>query len=456
MNNEQLNKPELSSEMLATTATAHQSAKFGMLLRSLGAVLIITAALCFMLNQWNADSHIMRYFSFLGLTSVICGLGLFLGLNIKEEKAARTLLGVAATMVPINFLQLGALIYSRVMAEMPSSGIIPSYDSIVASRTLTQWIATDNWSVLIALLIALPVLTGISSLAFKVFCRLRAKSLLFVFMATNLTLLLPFRSPSFSIVIACTTLLFALEFLTRKFHGDPNFNNREGELLKLMIPVPAFLITLRTLSLYNSMIDSFFIGVIMLSLAIAMVRHFPRVTTNELTKESLQRFALPLSFVGWTLAAGNIFNLSLYSPTAMLSTFLSGAMFTVLIGQHCRQQVRKEALVFALVQLTLSQTLAYLYQPEALSIVSCILASILGIILGTGLKATKTVTISVATLVLCLLLNIRSSFFFEMNPWISLGALGILAILASVVWEKYSLRIKDGILAFQNKFSYPE
>ncbi len=454
MNNQNSKIEEIPMEQVKQQVDNQPTARFGTILRSLGAALIITAAICFMLNQWNTDSHILRYFSFLGLTSIICALGLFLGLNIKEEKAARTLLGLAATMVPINFLQLGGLIYSRVIAELPTGGPNPSYESLIANRTITQWIAPDNWSVALALVVALPVLSVISGMAFKVFCRLRAKSLLTVFMLTNLSLLLPFRSPSVSICLACLMLLIVIEFLTRKLHSDATLKNREGELLQLMIPVPAILITLRTLTLYNSMIDSFFIGVILISIAIAMVRHFPKLSSNELTKESLQRFALPIFIIGWTLATRNIAGGFLTTAEQMLITFVPGALLTALIGRFCEKHVRKEALVFALLQLILSQALSYLVSGDSLSNVACLVSSVLGIILGTAMRASKTAKLSLIILALSLVLNIRSSMLFEMNPWISLGILGVTVILLSVVWEKYSDKVKDVISTLQNRFSY--
>ncbi|MEK7299811.1 MAG: hypothetical protein AAB072_01820, partial [Nitrospirota bacterium] len=91
--------------------------KLGQLLRWIGSLLLLGASASFMLEGWQDFGSQFRYFLFLGYLLGLAGLGLLLGARVKEDKGARTLLGLAVAGIAAQCSQLGAMIHSMVSAD---------------------------------------------------------------------------------------------------------------------------------------------------------------------------------------------------------------------------------------------------------------------------------------------------------------------------------------------------
>jgi uncharacterized membrane protein len=81
-------------------------------MRWLGGIILTTAALTFIIQGWNDLNSIGRYYSFVQFSFVLTLCGIFCGVKVKEDKGARTFLGLATAMVPALFCQLGAMVLS--------------------------------------------------------------------------------------------------------------------------------------------------------------------------------------------------------------------------------------------------------------------------------------------------------------------------------------------------------
>ena len=97
--------------------------KLGQVLRWMGSLLLLGASASFMLEGWNAFDSQLRYWCFLAYVLGLAGLGILLGWRIREDKGARTLLGLAVAGTAAQFSQVGAMIHSLLSID---NGTLPN------------------------------------------------------------------------------------------------------------------------------------------------------------------------------------------------------------------------------------------------------------------------------------------------------------------------------------------
>ena len=449
-----IENPVVEPEVKNNSQPSFAGVSIGTLLRSIGSVLILSASVCFLFSNWGEQDHISRYLAFLGLTSVVAGLGLVLGLAFRDDKAARTLLALGASLVPINFMQLGALIYSRVIAGGYLDSAVPVYGYFLGKPIYSHWQAESSWLLFLTLLLALPILTTISVIAFRTLSRSRFGLLSLAFLCTNTALLIPFRTGSISIILAFLVLMGSMELLTTKLIEDISLKNREGLLVKFLIPLPAVLITFRTLVLYSNSVHGFFLGMTVLAVALLFLRHLPRVTNEQNTVIGLHSIGAFLSLIFWPIMANDLTGLTLWSAQGAVVYFIPACLSLCFATRNCDQNIKIDATKAATVILVASQLIGFLAFPETLTVIAAIGASSAGCLIGFNLKNKGIFNASIIALAVCILYNIRFSFLLTINPWISIGCLGLLAMLGSVVYEKYNEQIRQLSKRFLNNFSF--
>jgi hypothetical protein len=241
-----------------------------------------------MLQQWSAGDDIIRYLTLLTLTATLTGAGLVCGLGIRESNAARTFLALVIASVPIHFAVLGGFVQSQFPLDLAYARNAPwNVDSPI----------TALWLIGLGLVTLLP-LTWLSMLALV---RQQARRLTWTFIAVNLALLIPLREPDSVawLVAGMFLLLLILERrIARLGHG---MTTGEGVFVRLMMLVPVAIVIGRTLQWYNPSL--LFVGLTLLSGALACFELLPKVRGKSFDVQVLQGVCALGAMVGWIVLA---------------------------------------------------------------------------------------------------------------------------------------------------------
>ncbi len=209
------------------------------LLRGVGALVVLAAASTFLLQRWSLGDDLHRSWTLLAHTALLAAVGFACGIAIREDKGARTFLGLALAMVPVHFTVLGALVYS-VFGEPPAG--LPSYAS---------WVAPGPGAVALGVAGNLAVLTPISAVALLALARPAAWRLLPLLLPGHAVLLIPTRDPDHvaALVLALAPVLGWFELRVVPRHAS--LHTAEGRYARLVLAAPVAMLIARNVHLYE-------------------------------------------------------------------------------------------------------------------------------------------------------------------------------------------------------------
>lgn len=211
------------------------------LLRITGIIGVVGSIFAILLQGWNIDSDINRFYKLLAETATLTVAGLFMSYILREFKSARVFFGLALCSGIANFTILGALIYS-IQPHAIVSGTIPSH-------ALWQIPSSANIALLAGLTISL--LTVIAAFSYSVFSRGNAKALTIGLLSTSSLILIPWRETEISALIALAATIFAVStvlFIKRKGQFS---KTKEHFFALATLFIPAGVILGRTFYLYD-------------------------------------------------------------------------------------------------------------------------------------------------------------------------------------------------------------
>lgn len=407
------------------------------ILRWVGATVLICAALAFILQSWSAWMWYQRYLSFLGFTLVIAGSGILSGLRLKDDKTARTFLGISAAIIPAHFTQLGALVRSQ----------IPGSAEHIPDLFLLQ--AHDPLLLMLLIALAFSLLSPVIYLSFSAMARTEAKRLTGVYLLANALLLIPTRQPDLVALLAFAVVALVGAFDMRYFSREPKLKTFEGRAVRVMLFTPLVLLLVRNALLYpvSNILLSFFcllVGVIMLVC-------IPRVSQDrDVSQLSEGLSILPLGY-SWMLFANGVFldpqHAFFYHPvvdTVMLPVLgLPIALLLVCMsflvktpGRNYRRAAAALAISVVVIQLFTN--------PGVIASLLCIVTSIGVGIAGYLMEEKVLLQTGGFGLVMGVFYQLRyAMMLYAFSPWLSLAIVGIATVfLASYVERKGSLVTK--------------
>ena len=201
------------------------SQKLGQVLRWLGSLLLLGASASFMLEGWNTFDSQLRYWLFLAYTLGLAGLGIVLGWRIREDKGARTLLGLAVAGIAAQFSQLGAMIHSLVAID---NGTLPDALRYQAG----------SWAVVAGDAAALLLLVPVASMGFAALHRPEARRLSAAYLLACAGLLIPVRDGLALTSLILGVILLIYWFDGRYMAGTPHGTTGEGIVSRLLVLLP--------------------------------------------------------------------------------------------------------------------------------------------------------------------------------------------------------------------------
>ena len=300
---------------------AERLSTFTRVLRGLGAILVVAAASTFMLQRWTEGDNVVRYLTLLALTGGLAGAGIFCGLGVKENRGARTLLGLVLAMVPVHFTVIGALLRSQfsldgvVNASAPWAAGSPAVAAILAGAGLVS-------------------IAGLGLVAMSVMVRPHAARLTAILLAAHAPILLPIRDPMLTawLVAAMVGLTIVLE---RRLAGlGYAMRTPEGRFVRALMAVPVVLIAGRAAFWYDPGV--FFLGMSTLSASLGLYWLTPQVLREEGQVQGLQSVFGLAAVLGLLLVAAETVNRwSIPAEIAPLVFALPAAGLLLMLSVTC-------------------------------------------------------------------------------------------------------------------------
>ncbi|MBX9694657.1 MAG: hypothetical protein K2Z81_19880 [Cyanobacteria bacterium] len=393
--------------------------KLGQVLRWLGSLLLLGASASFMLEGWNAFDSQLRYWLFLAYVLGLAGLGILLGWRIREDKGARTLLGLAVVGIASQFSQLGAMIHSLVSVD---NGTLPT----------ALLYEAGGWAVVAGDVGALLLLVPVAYMGFAALHRPEARRLAIAYLLACCSLLIPVRHGLLLTGIMLGVIALVLWFDGRFMAGTPNGSTSEGITSRLLLLLPMGILIARTAFYPQSML---FLGVTALLVGLCAFEMAPKLVKEDAVGARIQTITLLPIVVGWCVLTIDYLSTVVLSPPPVLTWLpLSGLMFALSTRARTgATQYRKAAAVMA--------AAAWIGQlmTHATPVMSflCLAFSIGMVLAGFYYRERLLVSTGVAGAVFALGYHVRFAFqLYDYSSWGLLAVMGIGILLTASYLEK--------------------
>ena len=206
---------------------ATSNAQFASILRWGGAAAVGISGLLYLLQGIETIDGALRNWIYLALMAVLVGGGLVSRLTLGDAKGARLFFALATAIIPVQFAQLGGMIYELVAADTASLGSDPA----VVTATTTGLVGA------VTALLLVPVAYS----GFSVLAREEARRLTVVFSVLNILLLVPARDSLVGMAVlaalVAATLIQEQRYFAAK-DSPPVFRTAEGAAVRAMFLLP--------------------------------------------------------------------------------------------------------------------------------------------------------------------------------------------------------------------------
>lgn len=408
-------------------------------LRVLGAGVLVVAVSIYLFQGWSHGSDVGRYLMLLALTVALAGLGFASGHWLRETTGARLFLTLALASLPANFTILGAFIYSR------AGAVLANYPAFATWQV-------GNLSVALGLTAAAAVvLVPVAVLGFMVLARRSALPLTAVYVVTNAALLLPVRDATtigWLVLGLAVSALMGVHFASR---NDSTLRTVDGFIARALAFLPIVVIVVRATSFYT--MNDWLFATIAVTVFL-LLRHLgAHATAHPGLRVSLERLSvLPAAAASACLADLAVMAFPVVQPSGFSLFTVLMAGFLVEISTravHGGGGYRRAAAL--VVSAGLLANLAA--QTGVISAVLC-LAGGLAILVYGYLMAQRLVFASGAV-VLAAGLGYQiylAVTVFNLGGWGSLAVLGIVAILAGSLLDRYGAALKSVVRGWGQRF----
>lgn len=396
-------------------------------LRVSGAVLLVASASTFMLQHWGAGNDLARYALLVGHSVLLALAAYFCGLRVNESRGARTFLAIILAIVPTTFAVLGGLVYSRF-----------HWEPIAALPNYALWIAPTKASALAAIAGTLVVLVPLVAIAFVALARKDAAALTVAFVAQNLVLLLPVRTPDLIAPLFAVAIVALTELEVRRFSGVPRLQTLEGRMARASLFVAPALLAGRAVHLYHP--TALFIGGVLLTGAYAVFASSRRFTDPS-ARDVAALGTAALGVTGWFFCYGEVIQHVTSTAAKVVLLGLPLALIEVIAS---RRAAALRPLLTALAGATalLTAVAAPLFELSTWAALACIVTGVS--VLAWGAARRSLVTAIAGGLVGIVGVGLQVSLAVQVNEFARWGSLmlgGIVLILGASLGERYKARL---------------
>ncbi len=403
-------------------------------LRWSGALILVIAALHYMIQGLNITSEALRFWVMPGFISFLSACGLVCGYWLKDSKNTRIFFGLGTAFVAAQLSQVAAM--ARALMIKGQAGEI----------LLDMWWDLDHLSPLIVgtnILISGLLAVSVAYAGFTMLARQHRISLLVGFLLANVAMVLPTREP-----IVVTAIIVIGFFVLRyrdihSYQSDRAMQTVSGFSARLLVWVPLFIVIGRS-AFYP--ISDLQYAVFMALISWLMIKEIPRIVGKAEFIPLLQYFGMTLAIAAWFVGAHDAIQVfssrnEIYAGMLPIVAFL---IFTSFHVQDDSPATRFAAALIAMLTVLSLMLDAPDYSAALISMVTGLTLTVVGLYLHEKL------IVSCGAISLAGGLLYYMGFLVDMYqamPWLSAGLLGVSALLLASWIDKQegSVRGKIGI-----------
>jgi len=420
--------PEGDQRLEAASAGIAASRRLGRILRIVGGAFLIASASTFLLHRWEQGSDLVRYGMLLLHTVLLTAAALFCGLGVKESRGARTFLAITLAIVPINATVLGGLVYSQFARD--ANRVMLGQDFL--------WVAPSALAALACVAVTASVLAPAAWIAFRALARSQATQLLLAFGLMNSLLILPWRLPAVTTLLAVTGTLAVAAIDARLLRHAPALRTLEGRIARGTLLLPVALLLARGMHLYPSFLLE--AGALMLAAGCLFTAVAARVSAaRQRLVGSVGLFSLVGGWVFWwchwcqaDVFTGAFVLPSLFLPLAAL--FLRAARAPEGFGAPWRACAALLALFAVVPNLW--------FHPGVWTLLACASVGALVVAVGAWAKSKLLTLGGLVAVATAIAYQIGGNLDLErLKHWAVLSGLGMLLIIVASYWERYQASI---------------
>ncbi len=392
-------------------------------LRWSGALILVVAAIHYMLQGLNITSEALRFWVMPGFISFLAICGLLCGYWLKDAKNARIFFGLGTAFVAAQLSQVAAM--GRAFMIKGQAGEL----------LLDMWWDLDRLSPLIlgmnigvSVLLAIPVAYA----GFTILARQHRTSLLVGFTLANIAMVLPTREPMMiTALILCGFALLRFRDL-RLYQPDRAMHTVSGYSARLLVWIPLFILIGRS-AFYP--VSELQYALVMSLVAWLMIKEIPRIVGKAEFISLLQYFGMTLAIAAWFVGAHD-FIFSFSSRTEIYVGMLPVVAFLFMVSFQVQDDSPATRFVAALI--TMLTVLCIMLDRH--DYVSALMSIATGIGLSVaGLYLHEKLVLSCGAISLIGGLMYYMGFLLDIYhamPWLSAGLLGVAALLLASWIEK--------------------
>ncbi len=393
--------------------------KLSAFLRLVGSLIVIAAAVCFAAQKWQDMEAWQMCSTFLIFTVIVAFMGGACRLWFKDSKGAGALFAVAAAMVPVHFTQLGGFIMNT----------FGSTNNLIISNTpkAFHWAADSSYVTILLTIAGVTVLAPVVYNAFKHLVAEHASAATSLYIITNATLLVPFRSAWF-VMPTTLALIVTLFVCDRQMFKGCSFKDVNSLIVRLMLVSAPVLLMGRMYLIYEH--TPFMVGLSLLMCAITIFIATNNLCDNVPIAVAIQAASTIMAIIGWLFIATEAIShelLFLGLPVALI-------LFSAGVFAKIRIEVTDiVANIIVILSIIADLTVDATCFTATLSIVFAVILFCKSYLKAEG----HNVIISILMLALGLCVNF--SLAFEGNslmPWIVLSIVGIAIVASASLFEK--------------------
>ncbi|MDH3714672.1 MAG: hypothetical protein OET44_12585 [Gammaproteobacteria bacterium] len=413
----------LQTDNATLAGTGQAGALAANVLRILGAAATVFGAVIFMLQGFDHIELSWRPWFYLAFIALL-GAGGLASLHLfRDARGARLFLALAAALVPVQFTQLGGMLYALLHeSASPVPGI---FQSGVVTAAQTAVVAG----------VSVLVLAAASWAGFVILVRPYARSLGMTFLAVCVLLLLPERASPIGMLVLVAQAGVFLWLETHRFRVAPEFATWEGWAVRLMFVMPLCITAVRAafylhdLTMY-AMLFSVAGGFLLLTI---------RAEFRTWIAEAMRAVASACLIIAWLLLALEVFSLG-YDYLWFAVVFPMGVVLLAVGHFAPRSGVLYRWLGMALITLASYALIDAADEVFAWLIVCAIGAGLCAT--GAYYRERTPVIIGALQAAIALFgivaLSLRA---FDVDTWLVLAGAGIALVLLSSAAERYGLPV---------------
>ena len=401
-------------------------------LRWSGALILVIAALHYMIQGLNITSEALRFWVMPGFISFLSVCGLLCGYWLKDPKNARIFFGLGTAFVAAQLSQVAAM--GRALMIKGQSGEI-LLDMWWDLDSLSPLIVGSN--ILVSGLLAIPVAYA----GFTMLARQHRTSLLLGFLMANIAMVIPTREPMFITAIIVIGFIILRYRDIRLYQTDRAMHTVSGFSARLLVWVPLLIVIGRS-AFYP--VSDFQYAVLMGMVSWLMIKEIPRIVGKAEFIPLLQYFGMTLAIAAWFVGAHDVIedfssNNEIYAAMLPIVGFLFMASFHV---QDDSPATRLAAALIAMLTV-----LCVMLDNQ--NYISALMSMGTGIVLSVaGIYVHEKLVVSCGVISLLGGLMYYMGFLLDMYhamPWLSAGLLGVAALLLASWIDKQEVSVKGKI-----------